>query len=145
MNKKKNLITALLLVVVAGLSITAGTFAYFQWTTGAEGGTQVNVTIEMGGITMHIEPEQTEFVGLYPTAHCENNVRYGDALVTIVNNTGTLAIPSFKLKVRVTDKDGNGVPKSALEHINYAVVPIKTTKDAQGNPLNAYPPCTSQF
>ena len=135
MNKKKSLITALLLVVVAGLSITAGTFAYFQWTTGTEGGTQVNVTIEMGGITMHIEPETTEFVGLYPTAHCENNVRYGDALVTIVNNTGTLAIPSFKLKVRVTDKDGNGVPKSALEHINYAVVPIKTTKDAQGNPV----------
>ena len=134
MNKKKSLITALLLVVVAGLSIVAGTFAYFQWTTGAEGGTAVNVTIEMGGITMHIEPETTEFVGLYPTAHCENNVRYGDALVTIVNNTGTLALPSFKLKVKVTDKDGNGVPADALSHIHYSVVPIETTKSGD-NPV----------
>ena len=121
-------------MVVAGLSITAGTFAYFQWTTGAEGGTAVNVTIEMGGITMHIEPETTEFVGLYPTAHCENNVRYGDALVTIVNNTGTLALPSFKLKVKVTDKDGNGVPADALEHIHYSVVPLDTTKSGD-NPI----------
>ena len=42
MNKKKSLITALLLVVVAGLSITAGTFAYFQWTSGVNDRTSVN-------------------------------------------------------------------------------------------------------
>ena len=111
---KKTLLFSIVTILVIGLVVTGGTFAYFQWTTGAETGTSVNVTIEMGGITMHIEPEQTQFVGLYPTAHCENNVRYGDALVTIVNNTGTLARPSFKLKVKVTDKDGNGIPTDAL-------------------------------
>ena len=81
MSKKKSLIISLSLVLIVGLSIVAGTFAYFQWQ--AATGTQVNVTIEMGGIKMHIEPEQTGFVGLYPTAHCINNVRYGDTLVRI--------------------------------------------------------------
>ena len=139
MNKKKSLITALLLVVVAGLSITAGTFAYFQWTTGAEGGTAVNVTIEMGGITMHIEPETTEFVGLYPTAHCENNVRYGDALVTIVNNTGTLALPSFKLKVKVTDKDGNlsdSLRPHGLQHARPACPSLTPGAYSNSRPLS---------
>ena len=82
-----------------------------QWTINSSDGTRVNVTIEHGGVTMHIESEAKEFVGLYPTkvddsTDCDRT-RYGDALVTIVNKTGTMAIPSFKLKVRVTDKDGN--------------------------------------
>ena len=135
MNKKKSLITVLVMTVVAGLSIVAGTFAYFQWTTGEDQRTSVNVTIEMGGITMHIEPENTGFVGLYPTAHCENNVRYGDSLVTIVNNTGTLAIPSFKLKVKVIKGGSGELTAEALKHLHYSVVPLKTILDGDGNPV----------
>jgi len=112
-----------------GLSITAGTFAYFQWSTGYEAGTQVNVTIEMGGIKMHIEPEQTGFVGLYPTAHCINNVRYGDTLVRIENNTGALAIPSFKLKVKINPSTlGTGKLDDYKDNVHYAVVALETTK-----------------
>ena len=44
-DKKKVLIISLLMIVVIGLSIVAGTFAYFQWTTGEDQRTSVNVTI----------------------------------------------------------------------------------------------------
>ena len=51
MSNKKSLILSLMLVLIVGLSIVAGTFAYFQWQ--AATGTQVNVTIEMGNQDAH--------------------------------------------------------------------------------------------
>ena len=128
MNKKKSLLLSIIIVLVLGLIISTGTFAYFQWQ--AATGTEVNVTIEMGGIKMHIEPEATGFVGLYPTAHCENNVRYGDTLVRIENNTGALAIPSFKLKVLINPSTlDTGKLNYYKEHVHYAVVALETNKD----------------
>ena len=101
MNKKKSLLLSIIIVLILGLIITGGSFAYFQWSLGYASGTGVNVTIEHGGITMHIESEQTEVVGLYPTNNCNNKHAYGDALVTIVNNTGSnilIKIDKYNLK-----------------------------------------------
>ena len=129
----KNLIISVIAVLLIIAVVGGATFAYFQWTTGEDQQTSVNVTIEAGGITMHIEPEQTEFVGLYPTVTCTSNVRYGDALVTIDNKTGTLALPSFKLNAKFT-KGGTGTVTTAeLEHIHYAVALVETTVDEDGN------------
>jgi hypothetical protein len=138
MSKKKSLVYSVILILVLGLIITTGTFAYLQWQ--AATGTGVNVTIEMGGIKMFIEPEQTGFVGLYPTVHCENNVKYGDTLVRIENNTGTLAIPSFKLSVAINPSVADsGQLDYYKEHVHYAVVALETTKDSSGNPVKGNP------
>ena len=111
------LIIAIIAVILMVVIVGGSTFAYFQWTTAENQQTAVNVTIEQGRITMHIEPETTVFEELKPTANCSaydngtdthpNATMYGDALVTVVNNTGTLAIPSFKLSAKVT-KGGSG-------------------------------------
>lgn len=134
---KKNNISKLIIAIIAVILIIAivggSTFAYFQWTTAENQRTAVNVTIEQGRITMHIEPETTVFKDLKPTANCNNFSAYGDALVTVVNNTGTLAIPSLKLSAKVT-KGGSGTLTSTdLGHIHYAVVSVTTTKDASGH------------
>ena len=121
MDKKKNLIITLVIVLIVGLTIAAGTFAYFQWTSGIEGGTSVNVTIEAGQVTMHIEPDNTVMDGVRPTNSCNNAVAYGDALMTIVNNTGAMAIPSFKLSVKVTKNGTGNLTSDDLSHIHYSI------------------------
>lgn len=142
-NNVSKLIIAIIAVILIIAIVGGSTFAYFQWTTAANQRTAVNITIEQGRITMHIEPERTVFEELKPTANCDaydngTNTHpyatmYGDALVTVVNNTGTLAIPSFKLSAKVT-KGGTGtLTSSALSHIHYAVAAIATTEDADGN------------
>lgn len=142
MNIKKLIGTILGIIMFTAL-IAGATFAYFQWTTAENQKTSFNVTIEEGRITMHIEPETTAFEELKPTAKCDaydnetgthpNATMYGDALVTVVNKTGTLAIPSFKLSAKVT-KGGTGTLKAAdLAHIHYAVAAVSTTKDKSGN------------
>jgi len=132
-NNVSKLIIAIIAVILIIAIVGGSTFAYFQWTTAENQRTAVNVTIEQGRITMHIEPETTVFKDLKPTANCNNFSAYGDALVTIVNNTGTLAIPSLKLSAKVT-KGGSGTLTSAdLGHIHYAVVSVATTEDASGN------------
>ena len=97
MNNKKSLIYSLVAVLLIAAIVAGGTFAYFQWTSGTSDRSNVNVTIEAGQITMHIEPDNTVMEGVRPTNNCNNAVAYGDALATIVNNTGAMAIPSFKL------------------------------------------------
>lgn len=132
-NNISKLIIAIIAVVLMVVIVGGSTFAYFQWTTAENQRTAVNVTIEQGRITMHIEPETTTYTGLKPTATCTNSNMYGDALVTVVNNTGTLALPSLKLSAKVT-KGGTGTLTSAdLAHLHYAVVSIGTTKDGSGN------------
>lgn len=139
-NNTSKLIIAIVAVILMVVIVGGSTFAYFQWTTAENQQTGVNVTIEQGRITMHIEPEATEFEELKPTAYCDaydnktypNATMYGDALVTVVNNTGTLAIPSFKLSAKVT-KGGTGtLTAKDLSYIHYAVVSIDTTENAEG-------------
>lgn len=143
------IVAVLLIIAIVGGS----TFAYFQWTTADSQKTNINVTIEAGGITMHIEPEKSVFDELKPTAYCNkyddntgsnpntNGVTgehpyaamYADALVTIVNNTGTLALPSFKLSAKVTKGGSDALDSAALGYIHYAVAAVTTTKDGEGN------------
>lgn len=126
-NNVKNIIFAIIAVVLMIVIVGGSTFAYFQWTTAENQKTSVNVTIEQGKIVMHIEPEQTVFEGLHPTANCATSVAYGDALVTITNNTGTLAIPSFKLSASVTKSvDDVDLTAKDLAYIHYAVASVGT-------------------
>ena len=83
MDKKKLLFSILAVLLVAAI-VAGGTFAYFQWTSGADDKTSVNVTIEAGQITMHIEPENTVYTNLRPTNSCNNAI--APVLFTIVIN-----------------------------------------------------------
>jgi uracil permease len=84
MDNKKSLIYSLIAVLLITMIVAGGTFAYFQWTSGEGDRSNVNVTIEAGQITMHIEPEETVYTNLRPTNDCNNAIAYGDALATIV-------------------------------------------------------------
>ena len=130
MNRKK-LLFSILAVLLVAVIVAGGTFAYFQWTSGVNDRTSVNVTIEAGQITMHIEPDNTVMTNLRPTNSCNNAVAYGDALATIVNNTGAMAIPSFKLSVKVTKNGTGALSSDDLSHIHYAVVPIETSTSGE--------------
>lgn len=125
-----SIVIALVIIGMMG----GGTYAFLQWSTNSSQRTYIdNVTIIGNEITMHIEPENTDFSGLRPTKidssdDCSKTV-YGDTLVTIINKTGTVAIPSFKLKVRVTKSENvnTALTPEALSHINYVVIPLTTT------------------
>lgn len=129
---KKNNIKILVFSVIITLLIIGlmggGTYAFLQWTTGQR--TNI-VTIIDDEITMHIEPETTNFSNLKPTkvsssSDCSKIIS-GDTLVTIINKSASLAIPSLKLKVRVTPGGTGSLTSSALSHINYVVIPLTTT------------------
>ena len=129
MNNKKTLFMSLVIVLLIGLMISAGTFAYFQWTTDAGQRTNVNVTIEAGGIKMIMTPEGgiLEAKGLKPVADCMESYAYFDTTIRIKNTTGSLVAPSFKLKARVKPNDAANagtLKKSDLSHIHYTVVEI---------------------
>lgn len=132
-NNVSKIIIAIIAVLFVVAIVVGSTFAYFQWTTAENQQTAVNITIEQNSITMHIEPEQIVFSGLKPTANCSNGDAYGDALITVVNNTQTLAIPSLKLSAKVTKGGSGTLTSDALSHIHYAVASIATTKNASGN------------
>lgn len=125
--KKNNNIQQFVIAIVTVVAIIAivggSTFAYFQWTTNDEQRTNVNVTIAAGGIKMTITQEngKLETAGLRPVADCTKSYSYIDALVEIENTTGTLAVPSFKLKGKVTTAQGT-LASTDLQHIHYAVV-----------------------
>ena len=72
-NNTNKLIVAIIAVFLIIAIVGGSTFAYFQWTTAENQRTAVNVSIEQGRITMHIEPETTTFTGLKPTANCANS------------------------------------------------------------------------
>ena len=103
MNNKKTLFMSLVIVLLVGLMVSAGTFAYFQWTTDVNQRTNVNVTIAAGGIKMIMTPEGgvLEAKGLKPVADCMESYAYFDTKIQIQNTTGSLVVPSFKLKARV--------------------------------------------
>ena len=129
MNNKKTLFMSLVIVLLVGLMITAGTFAYFQWTTDVNQRTNVNVTIEAGGIKMIMTPEGgvLEAKGLKPVADCMESYAYFDTKIQIQNTTGSLVVPSFKLKARVKPNsaaNAGALKKSDLSHIHYTVVEI---------------------
>ena len=129
MNNKKTLFMSLVIVLLVGLMITAGTFAYFQWTTDVNQRTNVNVTIEAGGIKMIMTPEGgvLEAKGLKPVADCMESYAYFDTKIQIQNTTGSLVVPSFKLKARVKPNsaaNAGTLKKTDLSHIHYTVVEI---------------------
>ena len=120
---------SLMIVLLVGLMVSAGTFAYFQWTTDVNQRTNVNVTIEAGGIKMVMTPEGgvLEAKGLKPVADCMESYAYFDTQIQIQNTTGSLVVPSFKLKARVKPNDAANagtLKKSDLAHIHYTVVEI---------------------
>ena len=129
MNNKKTLFMSLVIVLLVGLMISAGTFAYFQWTTDVNQRTNVNVTIAAGGIKMIMTPEggALEAKGLKPVADCMESYAYFDTQIQIQNTTGSLVVPSFKLKARVKPNsaaNAGTLKKSDLSHIHYTVVEI---------------------
>lgn len=133
--KKNNNIQQFVIAIVTVVAIIAivggSTFAYFQWTTNTAQKTNVNVTIAAGGITMVINQQngQLEASGLRPVSDCTKSMAYMDAAVVITNTTGTLAVPSFKLKGKVVTAQGT-LTSNDLAHIHYAVVPIESIGDA---------------
>lgn len=122
-NTIKQFIIAIVTVVAIIAIVGGSTFAYFQWTTNVEQRTNVNVTIAAGGIkmTMYQKDGKLETAGLRPVADCTKSYSYMDTLVEIENTTGTLAVPSFKLKGKVTTAQGS-LTSSDLQHIHFAVV-----------------------
>ena len=129
MNNKKTLFMSLVIVLLVGLMVSAGTFAYFQWTTDVNQRTNVNVTIASGGIKMIMTPEGgvLEAQGLKPVADCMESYAYFDTQIQIQNTTGSLVVPSFKLKARVKPNDAanaGALKKADLSHIHYTVVEI---------------------
>ena len=128
--KNKKQIAIVIVAIIAIIAIVGGsTFAYFQWTTSANQRTNVNVTIAAGGIQMIMTPEGgvLEANGLKPVADCMESYAYFDTTVSIVNSTGTLAVPSFKLTARVKPNSATGastLKKADLSHIHYSVVEI---------------------
>lgn len=139
--KKNNNIQQLVIAIVTVVAIIAivggSTFAYFQWTTNEAQKTNVNVTIAAGGITMVINQANGEFEasGLRPVADCNNSMSYMDAAIVITNTTGTLAVPSFKLKGKVTVSQG-ALTSADLAHIHYSVVKINSIGDASAPKCN---------
>ena len=138
MNKKKTLFMSLVIVLLVGLMVSAGTFAYFQWTTDASQRTNVNVTIAAGGIKMIMTPEGgvLEAKGLKPVADCMESYAYFDTKIQIQNTTGSLVVPSFKLKARVKPNsaaNAGTLKKADLSHIHYTVVEI----DRMGQEIKA--------
>ena len=118
MDNKKSLLFSIIAVVLMGVIVSGGSFAYFQWSSGVADRSNVDVTIEQSGITMHIETEDKTMGGLRPTRNCNNANAYVDATVTVVNNTGAAAVPSLKIKARVTKELGKAIwQKSYFDHI----------------------------
>ena len=119
---------SLMIVLLVGFMVSAGTFAYFQWTTDAGQRTNVNVTIAAGGIKMIMTPEGgvLEAKGLKPVADCMESYAYFDTRMEIQNTTGSLVVPSFKLSARVKPNPANptALKKADLAHIHYTVVEI---------------------
>jgi len=80
---------------------------------------------------MHIEQDDTTdtefmFDNLRPIKDCKKSVAYVDALASIVNHTGAVAIPSFKLSVKVTQNGTETLDSDDLSHIHYSVVLLDT-------------------
>ena len=90
---------------------------------------------------MHIENPEITDTGLYPTNNCagtgampidDSGDYYAPAsIITIENQTGVIARPKFKLRVKITDKNGNVITNNSAGtdngnnpyryFINYAV------------------------
>ena len=103
MNKKEfktGLIIVLILVIVM-LIASGGTFAYLQWQTSTDQLTALNVSVT-DNINMHIDPATVTKTGMRPTNNCDGDFAMsGVSTVTITNNTGILARPRFKLKIKM--------------------------------------------
>ena len=144
--KKNNNIQQFVIAIVTVVAIIAivggSTFAYFQWTTNDAQKTNVNVTIAAGGIKMTITQAngQLETAGLRPVVDCNNSNSYMDATVVIENTTGTLAVPSFKLKGKVVSS--GTLTSDILSHIHYTVVPIASIGAAATSTTKCNTPAT---
>ena len=144
--KKNNNIQQFVIAIVTVVAIIAivggSTFAYFQWTTNNQQRTNVNVTIAAGGIKMTITQSdgQLETAGLRPVYDCNNSNSYMDATVVIENTTGTLAVPSFKIKAKV--ESSGTLTSDILSHIHYAVVPIASIGAAETTTTKCSTPAT---
>ena len=123
MEKKdiNKLIVAVIAVLLVMAVIGGATFAYWQWVTSEEQQTLVNVTVAEG-ISMTIDPQPMTKTGMYPTNNCNGPAAMvGAATITVNNQTGILARPSFKLKAKVEKGGSDALPAAALAKINYAV------------------------
>ena len=135
MNKNKRYTISLIAILfVSVVLISGGTFAYLRWVTANDQKTALNINVTQQ-IRMSIDNPSASKFGMYPTVNCGGEAGMSFvSIVSIENQTGLLAAPEFKLKVRITDKSGNVITnqKSAMDaatggnnpyryYINYAV------------------------
>ena len=110
--KKKELKTSLILIAILFITmliVSGGTFAYLQWQTSTDQLTALNVSVT-DDINMRIDPASVTKTGMRPTNNCGGEFSMvGTSTVTIDNQTGVQARPRFKLKIKITDKDGNNI------------------------------------
>ena len=129
--KYKYILSIIAILFITMLIISSSTFAFLQWRSSESQrtGLAINVTEK---INMHIENPSISKIGMYPTKSCSNEeaTMSGVSLITIENQTGVMARPKFKLKVKITDVNGNVITnepsvsdptKPNRYYINYAV------------------------
>lgn len=118
--EKKNIRNITIIVVAVALIIAVlggGTFAYWQWISADEDQTIVNVTVEEG-ISMTINPTTVTLTNMRPTNDCDGDyAMIGTATITIDNQTGILAQPTFKLKA----KSSKNLTANAWSKLNFAI------------------------
>ena len=111
MNKKELKLGLMIVMIlfVTMLVVSSGTFAYFQWQSSTEQITALNVSVA-DDINMRIDPASVTKTGMRPTNNCDGDAcMTGTSTVTIDNQTGVLARPRFKLKLKVEDSEGNNI------------------------------------
>ena len=138
MDKKDNSIRHVLNIIVilfiTMLLVSGGTFAFLLWRTSDAQRTGLAINVNEK-INMHIENPYITKMGMYPTNSCTNEdaTMSGVSLITIENQTGVIARPNFKLKVKITDVNGTVITnepsisdpsKPNRYYINYAVTEV---------------------
>lgn len=137
------ILSIVLVLFVTMILVSGGTFAYFRWASDVntqKSALNIKVTEK---ISMHIENPEISDTGLYPTNNCagagampisdSGSYSADPSVVTIDNQTGIAARPRFKLKVKITDVNGNVITNNASVsdsskpyryYINYAIAEV---------------------
>ena len=127
-NKMKTSLFIIAILFITMLVVSGGTFAYLQWMTSDTQLTAINVSVT-DDINMYIDPAAVTKTGMRPTNNCAGDfAMVGTSTVTINNQTGTQARPRLKLKLKITDLEGNNITNETspagqkyMYYIKYAV------------------------
>ena len=115
MNENTKLTAIIIFLLFVIFLIIGGTFAYWQWATSDEQRTLVNSSLTDNAV-IYVDDPVEELKNLYPTSDCDiNGTSSWTSEITVDNNTGVILATTFKLKVKIEDRNGNIITNDTNE------------------------------